>query len=92
MSSCYVNLTVDITKLPQFDKIKEISDLVNIILADDVDFGYKKNVIQLTFDNKTYYFRVNKIKRSSYIEKIEFFGYNLKKKKGLFMFILHTKN
>ena len=92
MSSRYVNLTVDVTKLPQFDKIKEISDLVNTILADDVDFGYKKNVIQLTFDNKTYYFRVNKIKRSSYIEKIEFFGYNLKKKKGLFMFILHTKN
>ena len=88
MSPCYVNLTADVTKLPQFDKIKEILDLVNAILADDVDFRYKKNVIQL----KTYYFRVNKIRRSSYIEKIEFFGYNLKKKKGLFMFILHTKN
>ena len=40
--SCYVNLTVDVTKLPQSDKIKEISDLANAILADGVDFGYKK--------------------------------------------------
>ena len=39
--SCFVDLTVDVTKLPQFDKIKEISDLANAILADGVDFGYK---------------------------------------------------
>ena len=58
---CYVDFTNDVTKLPQFDKIKEISDLENAILADGVDFGYKRNVVQLTFDNKTYYFRMNKI-------------------------------
>ena len=39
---CYADLTVDVTKLPQFEKIKEISDLSNAILADGVDFGYKK--------------------------------------------------
>ena len=54
--SCYVDLTNDVTKLPQFDRIKELSDLANAILSDGVDFGYKKNVEQLTFDNKTYYF------------------------------------
>ena len=54
--SCYVDLTNDVTKLPQFDRIKELSDLANAILFDGVDFGYKKNVEQLTFDNKTYYF------------------------------------
>ena len=42
--SCYVDLTVDVTKLPQFDKIKGISDLANAILADGVDFGYKKRL------------------------------------------------
>ena len=41
--SCYIDLAVDVTKLSQFDKIKEISNLVNAILADSVDFGYKKN-------------------------------------------------
>ena len=40
--SCYVDLTVDVTKLPQFDKIMEILDLANAILANVVDFGYKK--------------------------------------------------
>ena len=43
--SCYVDLTTDVTKLPQFHKIKEISDLANAILADGVDFDYKKNVV-----------------------------------------------
>ena len=70
--SCYVDLTADVTKLPQFVKIKDISDLANAILADGVDFGYKKNVVQLTFDNKTYYFRIDRINRNSYIENIEF--------------------
>ena len=70
--SCYVDLTVDVTKLPQFDKIKDISDLANAILVDGVDFGYKKNVVQLTFDNKTYYLRIDRINRNSYIENIEF--------------------
>ena len=64
-----------------FDKIKEISDLANATLADGVDFGYKKNMVQLTFDNKTYYFRIYKINQSSYFENIECFDYNLKKKK-----------
>ena len=58
---CYVDLTVDDTKLPQFDKIKEIFDSANAILVAGVDFGYKKNVVQLTLDNKTLFFRINKI-------------------------------
>ena len=40
--SCYVDLTVDVTKQPQSDKIKEIPDLGNANLGDSVDFGYKK--------------------------------------------------
>ena len=84
--SCYIDLTVDVTKLPQFDKIKEISDLSNAILANGVDFGYKKNAVQLTFGNKTYYFRINKINRSSYIENIEFSNYNLKKKRLVYVY------
>ena len=40
--SCYIDLVVDVTKLSQFDKIKEISDSANAILADGVDIGYKK--------------------------------------------------
>ena len=84
--SCYVDLTADVTKLPQFVKIKDISDLANAILADGVDFGYKKNVVQLTFDNKTYYFRIDRINRNSYIENIEFLNYNLKKKSLVYVY------
>ena len=41
---CYVDLTADVKKLPQFDKIKAISDRAKAILADGVDFGYKKTL------------------------------------------------
>ena len=81
--SCYVDLTTDVAKLLQFDKIQEISHLANAILVNGINFGYKKNAVQLTFDNKTYYFRINKINRSSYIENNEFFCYNLKKCESL---------
>ena len=36
----YVHLTVDITKLPNYAKIKQTSDLGNAILRGRVDFGY----------------------------------------------------
>ena len=68
--SCYVDLTVDVTKLPQFDKIKNISDLANAILAD---FGYKKNATQRRYEGESYAFKINKINRSKYIDNIEFF-------------------
>lgn len=79
--SCYVDLAVDVNKLPQFDKIKEIYDLSNAILVGDDNFGYKEQALQLSFDGRTYYFKYNKINRSNYIENIEFFDYSLKKRR-----------
>ena len=48
----YVDLTVNVTKQPQFDKIKQISDLANAILADGVDFGYKKTLYKQDMTEK----------------------------------------
>ena len=73
--SCYVDLTVDVSKLHQSDKIKELSDLANAILADGVDSGYEKNAIQTTYEGETYTFKINKINQSKYIDNIEFFLY-----------------
>ena len=50
--SRYVDFIVGVTKLLQFDKIKEVSDLSNAILADGVGFGYKKNAIQTTYEGE----------------------------------------
>ena len=50
--SRYVDFIVGVAKLLQFDKIKEVSDLSNAILADGVGFGYKKNVIQTTYEGE----------------------------------------
>ena len=50
--SCHVDQFVDVTKLPQFDKIKEISDLANASLADGADFGYKKTLYKQRLKEK----------------------------------------
>ena len=71
--------------------MSENSTLANAILADGVDFGYKKNAAQLTFEGRSYYFRINKIKRSSYIENIEFFGYKLKEKRLVYVYSLYKE-
>lgn len=84
--SCYIDLAVDVNKLPQFDKIKEIYDLSNAILAGGGNFGYKEQAVQLSFDGRTYYFKNNKINRSNYIENIEFFEYNLKKRRIVYIY------
>ena len=77
--SCYVDLTIDVTKLPQSDKIREISGLANSILVDGVGFGYQKNAVPATYEGETYTFKISKINWSKHIENIEFFCFNLKK-------------
>ena len=82
--SCFVTklqkykvLLQGVTKLLQFGKIKEISNLWNAFLADSADFCYKKK----TYEWESYAFEINKINQSKYIDNIEFFYYNLTKKK-----------
>ena len=43
---CYIDLTVDITKLPNYAKIKQISDQANVILRS-TDFGYGRKELVL---------------------------------------------
>ena len=67
--SCYVDLAIDVTKLPKSDKIKEISDLTNAILAAAEGFSYKKSGMQARYEGESYMFKINKINWSKYIEK-----------------------
>ena len=83
--SCYDDLVVDITKLLQFDKIKKISGLANAILADGLNFDYKKNTIQTTYEGESYAIK-NKINRSKYIYKIEFFNYIFEKRRLVYVY------
>ena len=45
--TCYVDLTVFITKLPNYAKIKQTSDLANAILRGGVGFGYSRKELVL---------------------------------------------
>ena len=44
---CYIDLTIDITKLPNYGKSKQTSDLANAILRGSIDFGYGRKELVL---------------------------------------------
>ena len=57
--TCYLDLTVDITMLPNYAKIKQTFDQANAILRGGIDFEYGRK--ELTFGKTT---RSNLIFRS----------------------------
>ena len=71
---CFIELSNDITKLSQFKKIEEISDLANNILISGIDFGFKMDdLIVKYYLGQDYEFKISKKQRSHFTESIEFF-------------------
>ena len=89
--SCYVDLTVDVAKLPQFDKIKEISDLANAILPDDVDFCYQKTLCKQGMKERATHLKLIKQTGVNTLTISSFFILTLKRKDSC-MSIHPTKN
>ena len=89
--SCYVDLTVDVAKLPQFDKIKEISDLANAILADDADFCYQKTLCKQGMKERATHLKLIKQTGVNTLTISSFFILTLKRKDSC-MSIHPTKN
>ena len=54
---------------------------MSAILADGVDFCYKNNAIQTTYERGSYAFKINNINRSKYMGNIGIFDYDFLKKK-----------
>ena len=78
--ACYVDLTVDITKLPNYAKTKQTSDLVNAILRSGVDFGYgKKKLVLGKTSACNLVFQSDKSRRDKYLQDVEFFNVENKK-------------
>ena len=92
---CYVDLTIDITMLPNYAKIKQTSDLANAILRGSIDFGYGKK--ELTFGKtirSNLILRSDKSRRRPYLEDDQFFGIENKKPKNVHIYsaYLELKN
>ena len=86
--TCYVHLTVNITNMPKYDRIKEIHNLANVILSGGIDFNYGKKVLTLAkaSGGRSTTFRADKRRRSKYIEKVEFFDVASKKTKEIYIY------
>ena len=81
--TCYVDLTVDITKLPNYAKIKQASDLATAILRGGVDFEYDKKELMLRkTSGSSLLFWSGKSRRDQYLEDVEFFDIENKKTKN----------
>ena len=82
--TCYVDLTGDITKLVNYTKIKQTSDLGTAILRGGVDFGYGKKGLMLGKTSRSnLIFQSDKSIRDQYLENVEFFDIENKKPKEL---------
>ena len=93
--TCYVDLTIDITMLPNYVKIKQTSDLANAILRGGIDFGCGKK--ELTFGKtirSNLILRSDKSRRRPYLEDDQFFGIENKKPKNVHIYsaYLELKN
>ena len=80
--ACYVDLTVDITRLPNYAKIEQTSDLANALLRGGVDFGYRRKELM---DGKTsasnLIFQSDQSRRDQYFKEVKFCGLEDKKQK-----------
>ena len=87
--TCYVDLTVNITKLPKYDKIKKIHNLATVILRGGIiDFSYGKKALTLVEANSGKYstFKSDKSRRSKCIERVEFFDVESRKTKDIYIY------
>ena len=85
--ACYIDLNVDITKLPNYAKIKQASDLANPILRDKSDFGYgKKELVLGKTSGTNLIFRSDKSRRDQYLEELKFLDLENKKPKNIHIY------
>ena len=85
--TCYVDLTVDITKLPNYAKIKQTFKLANAILRGGVDFGCGRKELTLgKTSSSNLIFRSDKSRRDQYFENVEFFDIENKKPKNVHIY------
>ena len=85
--TCYVDLTVDITKLPNYTKIRQTSDLANAILRGGIDFGSGKKELTLGKTSRSnLIFQSDKFRRDQYLKDVEFFDIENKKLKNVHIY------
>ena len=82
--ACYVDLIIDITKLPKYANIKQTSDLANAVLTGGVNFGYDRKELVLVKNSGTnLIFQPDKFRRDQYLKDVEFFDVENKKPKNV---------
>ena len=77
--SCYIQLTNKIEKLKEFPDIKKIADLSEEILRDWVEIF--ENDLEVSYRNVKIDLIKDKSKQTQAVEVMEFFDYNLKRKR-----------
>ena len=89
----YVDLAVNITKLPKYDKIKQILDLATEILRGGIDLSYGKILLSLAkaSGSSRTTFATDKSRQSKYIERVESFDVESKKTKEIYIYLLYKE-
>ena len=86
--TCYIDLTVDNSKLPNCAKLKQTSDLANAILRGGVDFGYGRKELTLgKGSSSNFIFRSNKYRRNQYLKEVTFFYIENKNQENVHIYL-----
>ena len=89
---CYLDLTVDITKLPNYTKIKQTSDLATVILRGDVNFGNGKKELTLQkISRSNLMFLSDKSRKDQYLEYVKFFDTENKKPQNVHIYSVYKE-
>ena len=90
--ACYLDLTVDITKLPNYTKIKQVSDLATVILRGNVNFGNGKKELTLQkTSGSNLIFLLTNLEKINTLNTLNFSILKIKNHKT-YIFIQHTKS
>ena len=89
----YVDLTANIANLPNYAKIKQISDLVNAILRGSIEFGYGRKEWTLGKTNiSALYFVLTNLEGINTLKTLNFFDVENKKQDRGLKFLATNQN
>ena len=90
--TCYVDLAVDITKLPNYAKIKQTADLANATLRGDINFGYgRKELVLGKLVDLTLCFDLINLEEINTLKTLNILMLKIKKQKT-YIFTQYTEN
>ena len=89
--ACFIEIENDIMELTQYTDIEKISEFVNRIIKNGIDYGHKSAETEILYGGKTYEVDILKNNCSALVDVVEFFYHFLKRKRFVLIFSFYKE-